>query len=150
MWAKTTRADRARLLGACLIALLLVVGLEVQKHREGRPRLPDAHSPAISGSSPEFQLMAIQLGHRPGLANPKLKRFASILDILEADCPSNTRRDLGDLTTMSLRELQRAGIAATPNEILGAVLGAPDMGSRSECSQFFERYVTRRRNSGPA
>ena len=147
MWRRATRADRARLLGACLIAVLLVVGLEVQKHREG-PRLPDAHSLAISSGSPEFQLMVIQLGHRPSLVNPKLERFALILDILEADCPSNTRRDLGDLTIKSLRELQHAGIAATPNEILGAVLGAPDMGSRAECSRFFERYVARRRNGG--
>jgi hypothetical protein len=104
----------------------------------------------ISPDSPEFRLAAIQLGHRPGQANPTLRRFASILDILEGDCPANTRRDLGDLTATSLRELRGAGIVATPNEILGAVLGTTDMGSRSECSGFFERYVTRRRHGGPA
>ena len=91
--------------------------------------------------------MTIQLRHRPGQANPTLKRFASILDILEADCPANSRRELGDLTLRSLRELQAGRIAATPNEILGAVLGSTDMGSRSECSGFFERYVERRRGS---
>ncbi len=144
MWRRATRADRTRLIGVCLIALLLVVGLEVQKHREG-PRAPDPHSPAISARSPEFQLMVIQLGHRPSLVNPKLERFALILDILEADCPSNTRRELGDLTIKSLRELRRRGIAATPNEILGGVLGTPDMGSRPECSGFFARYVNSRR-----
>ena len=89
--------------------------------------------------------MTIQLSHRPGLANPTLKRFASTLDNLEADCPSNTRRDLGDLTVKSLRELRSAGIDATPNEILGGVLGALDMGSRAECSGFFARYVERRK-----
>jgi hypothetical protein len=99
----------------------------------------------ITPASPEFQLMKIQLGHRPSHANPTLKRFASILDILEADCPSNTRRDLGELTLESLRQLRAAGIAATPNEILGGVLGTVDMGSRPECSGFFERYVARRR-----
>ena len=124
--------------------LLLVVGLEVQKHHEG-PRAPDPHSPAISARSPEFQLMVIQLGHRPSLVNPKLERFALILDILEADCPSNPRRELGDLTIKSLRELRRRGIAATPNEILGGILGTPDMGSRQECSEFFARYVNSRR-----
>ena len=93
--------------------------------------------------------MAIQLGHRPSPANPTLKRFASFLNILEADCPSNTRRDLGDLTIRALHDLRAAGIAATPNVILGAVMGMPDMGSRQECSTFFERYVARRRAGGP-
>ena len=91
--------------------------------------------------------MTIQLRHRPGQANPTLRRFASILDILEADCPSDTRRDLGDLTLRSLRELASVGITATPNEILGAVLGSTDMGSRPECSPFFKRYVERRRGN---
>ena len=145
MWRKATRADRVRLAGAAAIALLLIVGLEVQKHREGSS--PNRHTLAISVKSPEFQLMTIQLGHQPGLANPKLLRFATILDILEADCPANTRRQLGDLTIKSLRELRSAGIAATPNEVLGGVLGTPDMGSRAECSGFFERYVARRRTS---
>ncbi len=131
-----------------MIALLLLVGLAVQKHREG-PRAADARSHAISVQSPEFHLAAIQLGHRPGQTNPTLRRFASVLDILEADCPANTRRELGDLTTKSLHELRGGGIAATPNQILGAVLGSTDMGSRSECSGFFERYVERRRNGGP-
>jgi hypothetical protein len=148
MWRRATRADKARLIGACAVALLLVVGLEIQKHRERSPAR-DTHNPAISTQSPEFRLAAIQLGHRPGQANPTLRRFASILDILEADCPANTRKGLGDLTTKSLRELRRAGIAATPNQILGAVLGSTDMGSRSGCSGFFERYVERRRNGGP-
>ena len=94
--------------------------------------------------------MTIQLSHRPGLANPTLKRFASILDILEADCPSDTRRDLGDLTLKTLREFHAAGIDATPNEVLGAVMGSPDMGSKSECALFFERYVARRRSGRPA
>ena len=148
MWRRATRADRARLIGACVIVLVLVVGLEVQKHREHSPAR-DARNPAISPHSPEFQLAAIQLGHRPGQANPTLRRFGSILDILAADCPANTRRGLGDLTTKSLRELRAGGIAATPNQVLGAVLGATAMGSRSECSGFFERYVARRRNGGP-
>ena len=93
--------------------------------------------------------MAIQLGHRPSPANPTLKRFSSFLNILEADCPANSRRDLGDLTIKALRELRAAGIAATPNVILGAVMGMPDMGSRQECTVFFERYVARRRAGGP-
>jgi hypothetical protein len=138
-----------RLVGACAIALLLVAGLEIQKHREGPPA-PDPHHLAIAPSSPEFRLMEIQLGHRPSHANPTLKRFASILDILEADCPSDTRRDLGDLTVKTLNELRKAGISTTPNRVLGAVLGMPDMGSRDECSAFFERYVARRRAGGPA
>ena len=132
-----------------MIVLLLVVGLEIQKHREHSPAR-DARNPTIAMNSPEFQLAAIQLGHRPGQANPTLRRFGSILDILAADCPANTRRDLGNLATKSLRELRSGGITATPNEILGAVLGMPDMGSRPECSGFFERYVERRRNGGPA
>jgi hypothetical protein len=123
-----------------------VAGLEIQQHR-GAPTVPDTRNPVISAQSPEFQLMTIQLRHRPGQANPTLKRFASILDILEADCPSNTRRDLGDLTLRSLRELRSAGITATPNEILGAVLGSTNMGSRPECSTFFQRYVQRRRGN---
>jgi hypothetical protein len=146
MWRRATRADKTRLIGACAVALLLVVGLEVQKHREGS-RAPDSHEPVIATQSPEFQLMRIQLGHRPGQENPRLKHFASILDILEADCPLDSRRQLGDLTIKSLRQLRSAGIAATPNEILGGVLGTPEMGFRSECSGFFARYVARRRGS---
>ena len=147
MWRRATRADRVRLVAAGAIALLLVIGLEVQKHRQ-KPRASDMHALGVSPRSPEFQLLTIQLGHRPSSSSKKLQRFAVTLDILEADCPSDTRRELGNLTIRSLHELRDAGIAATPNEILGAVLGLPDMGSRSECAPFFERYVERRRNGG--
>ena len=143
MWRRATRADRLRLVGAAAIVLLLVVGLEVQKHRE-RPSHTDAHAMVTAAGSPEFRLMTIQLRHRPGQANSTLRKFGSTLDILEADCPADTRRELGDLTRKSLRELMNAGIDATPNEILGGVLGMPDMGSRVECSGFFDRYVVRR------
>ena len=131
-----------------MVAILLVVGFEVQKHREGRPAL-DAASAAIAPRSPEADLAAIQLGRRPRRFNSTLKRIAALLDILEADCPANTRRDLADLTVDTLRDLRHARISgATPTQILGGVLGSETMGAASECSGFFKRYVTRRRDEG--
>lgn len=137
----------AHLVGACVVAILLLVGFEVQKHREGHPA-PDAESAAISMESPEAHLAAIQLGRRPDHVNSTVKRFASMLDILEADCPANTRRNLADFTVTSLRDLHDSGISATPTQILGGVLGSSDIGALADCSRFFARYVTRRRDDG--
>ncbi len=138
---------RAHLVGACVLVILLIVGFEVQKHREGRPAL-DAESAAISLESPEAHLAAIQLGRRPDHVNSTVKRFASMLDILEADCPANTRRNLAEFTVESRRDLHVSGIAATPTQILGGVLGSSDIGAFADCSRFFARYVTLRRHEG--
>ena len=149
LWQKATPADRARLIVACVLAILLFVGIEVQSHREGRST-PAAGTAPISRHSPEASLAALQPVDRLKNTNSTVKRFASVLDILEADCPADTRRNLADLTVKSLRELRDRGIAATPNEILGGVLGTTDMGALSDCSPFFDRYVTRRLSDGRA
>lgn len=145
---KAKPGEWASLVGACAVAILLIVGFEVQKHREGRQG-PGAASAEIARRSPEADLAAIQLGHRPRRSNSTLKRLASLLDILEADCPANTRRDLADLTVNSLRDLEHSGIsAASPTQILGGVLGSEYMGAASDCSRFFKHYVTLRRHEG--
>ena len=141
LWREATVTDRLRLVAACVLALALVAGFEVQTHRGGHA----SARASVSLRSPEVSLVTIQLGYRPGPHNGILRHFALVLDILGADCPADTRQGLVDLTTRSLRQLRHAGVPATPNQILGGVLGATDMGSRSECAGFFERYVALRR-----
>jgi hypothetical protein len=144
---KAKPVGRVHLVGVCLVVILLVAGFEVQKHREGTPAA-DATTASISVKSPEARLAALQPVQRPDRLSSTVKRLASMLDILEADCPANTRRDLADLTVRSRRELERSGISATPTQILGGVLGSTDIGSLSDCSRFFARYVTRARHEG--
>jgi hypothetical protein len=146
---KAKPVGRVHLVVVCLVVILLVAGFEVQKHREGSTAA-DAETAAISVKSPEGRLAAIQPVQRPDRLDSTVKRLASMLDILEADCPANTRRDLADLTVKSLHELERSGISASPTQILGGVLGSSDIGALSDCSRFFARYVTRRRHEGQA
>ena len=75
---------------------------EIQKQREGTP-VPRAEGAAISLTGPEARLTAIQLGERPNHVNSTMKRFAALFDILGADCPATTRRELADLTVRSIR-----------------------------------------------
>ena len=143
-WQKLRLADRARVVAACFLAVLITVGYQVQQHREERPA-PDPRSFPVSPHSPEARLAAIELGRRPLWRNSTVKRFAWLLDLLEADCPGNTRRDLAAFTVDSLRELRDSGVPATPTQVLGGVAGLDDIGWLSGCSAYFERYVTIRR-----
>ena len=141
-WQELKPTGRAGLVAACLFAVLITVGAQVQRHREGQRPVPP--SLPISPHSPEARLAAIQLGHRPLPSNPTVERLAGLLDLLEADCPGNTRRDLAAFTVNSLRKLQNRGISATPRDVLGGVAGADDIGWLSDCSAYFESYVTLR------
>ncbi len=140
---------RPHVIGVALIAVLLFVGYQVQKHREGPPP-PRAHADTVvfSATSPETLLATLQLGVRPDHANSTVKRFSGLLDIFIADCPANTRRGLADLTVRSVRTLRRDGIPATPTEVLGGVLGFADIGATADCSRFFTRYIVQRRQVG--
>ncbi len=138
---------RAQLVAVGFVAILLFAGYAVQKHREG-PSSAHAQTVPFLPTSPEARLTAIQLGERPDHVNSTLKRFASLLDILAADCPANTRRGLADLTVDSIRKLRGGGIRATPTEVLGGVVGATDIGATTGCTGFFRRYVAMRRREG--
>ncbi len=140
---------RAHVIGVALAAVLLFVGYQVQKHREGPPPpRPHADTVRFSATSPETRLATLQLGVRPDHANSTVKRFSGLLDIFIADCPANTRRGLADLTVRSVETLRSDGIPATPTEVLGGVLGFVDIGATAYCSRFFTRYVARRRHAG--
>jgi hypothetical protein len=142
-------AGRASLVGACAFAILLTAGYEVEKHRDARPA-DDLSTAVVSIRTPEAQLAAIQLNHGTFPRKRTVKRIAELLDLLEADCPADTRSDLEQLTIRSLGELRLSGIAATPTQILGGVVGLDDIGALPHCSPFFERYVRISRREGEA
>lgn len=146
LFASATRGDRAQLAVGLALTVLLFGGYEIRAHHGDVGHLP----PAISLSSPEARLAAIQLGHRPGPRNGFLGQFSGMLDILVTDCPADTRLQLATMVTRSMSELRRLGIASTPNQVLGGVVGAPGLGATSECSGLYERYVAKRRRLAAA
>jgi hypothetical protein len=139
---------RGQLIAVALIAVGLFVGYQVQKHREGTPTPRRSAEVVFSATSPETRLAALQLAERPDHANSTVKRFAALLDILAADCPADSRHGLADLTVRTVMELRHGGIPATPTEVMGGVVGAPDIGGTERCAGFFRRYVALRRQEG--
>lgn len=137
-------AGRVSIAGACLFALLLIVGMEVQQHREDPPK-PTLSTP-FSPQLPEARLAAIQLGRPPVASDPAVARLAWLLDLLAADCFRDTRRDLAVLAIDSLGKLRASRIPATPAEVLGGVAGQPDIGRLAHCRPYFGRYVAERRH----
>jgi len=142
-WSRTARADRTRLLAAGLVALALTGAYEVQKHREGARAATGLPTAGVAAD-----LTAIQLGHRPGPQNAMLRRIDSLLELLEADCPANSRQQLGALTRAAIGTLRRDGISVAPNGVLGGVVGSTTIGSTADCREFFTAYVIRTRNEG--
>jgi len=141
VWRRATRRDRIVFVAAGVFMLLLVVGLVVRSPSHGRPPR------VVSTTGLEADLATMQLHHRPNADNPLLRQFANDLDILEADCPSNTRRELAAFTTQSVHELHRDGVEVTPNAVLGGVVGQPDLGSTERCERFFARWVAQQRSA---
>jgi hypothetical protein len=142
-WNRIGRGDRLRLVAALLVALLLTGAYEVQTHRE-RDR---AAAAALPTEGVAADLTAIQLGHRPGPRNAMLRRIDSLLELLEGDCPADTRRQLGSLTRAAIRSLGRHGIHVAPNGVLGGVVGSTAIGSTADCRTFFAGYVARTRRA---
>jgi hypothetical protein len=138
-WRKIARAERIRLACAVVVALLLVGGYEVQRHREGSDAL--ARVLPLPTRGPAADLTAVQLGERPGPKSTLLRRINSLLELLEADCPGNTRRQLVDYALGDIQALRREGVTVTPNAVLGGVVGLPDIGATSDCAAFFRRFV---------
>jgi hypothetical protein len=124
-----------------VLAVVLAAAAVIQTHRGGDA----SRTPAILMHSPDVRLAAIQLGHQPGPRNGFLGQFSGVLDILQTDCPANTRQGLADMVTRSMRQLRHSGIPSTPNQVLGGVVGAVDLGAHRECSGIFDRYVAKRR-----
>jgi len=143
-WSRTARGERVRLAAAALAALALTGAYEVQKHRDGGP----AVAAGLPTAGVAADLTAIQLGHRPGPENAMLRRIDSLLELLEADCPANTRRRLGTLTLATIRTLRRDGIAVAPNGVLGGVVGSTTIGSTADCRAFFTAFVVRTQTEG--
>jgi hypothetical protein len=144
-WRGLRRGDRLRILGAIAFALLLTVGYEVQKARE-----PARLAPALATTGAAAELTALQLGHHPGPRNAMLRRIDSLLELLEAQCPANTRGQLERLTLRSIGELKTAGISAAPNGVLGGVVGSQTIGSTRDCTVFFGRFVAEEKRVRPA
>jgi len=147
-WRKTTRGDRILLAGACAFVVALTVGYVVQKHRETAPVKTRDRPLATRG--PAADLTAVQLGYRPGPQNTMLRRIDSLLELLEADCPANTRRGLAHLTMETIHTLARSGIAVLPNAVLGGVVGSTHIGATADCRVFFRRYAEKQVVSGKA
>jgi len=143
---KLKPVDRVSVIGASLFVVLLIVGMEVQKHREDS-RASNLRNEPVSLRLPEARLAAIQLGRLPLASDPTVKRLAWLLDLLGADCLDDSRGDLADLAVNSLRELRRSGISATPAAVLGGVAGSEDIGRLPGCQTYFARYVASRRES---
>jgi hypothetical protein len=139
VWRRATRRDRVVFVGAAAFILLLVVGLVFRQPAHGKARQ------VVSTTGLEATLAAMQLHHRPEADNPLLRQFANDLDILEADCPSNTRRELAASTAEAVRVLGRDGVEVTPNAVLGGVVGQPDLGSTRRCDRFFALWVAQER-----
>lgn len=139
--------SRVTVAGVCVCVAALVAGMEVQKQREERPA-PDPTSFPVPAASPEARLAAIQLGRPQLWRGSTVKRLESLLDLLAADCPADTRRSLAGLTTRSLRELAGKGISATPTQVLGGVVGLEDVGRLPGCASYFARYVAERESAG--
>jgi hypothetical protein len=135
------RAGRARLLAAAAVALALTGGYEVQKHRDGGP----AEAAGLPTAGVAADLTAVQLGHRPGPRNAMLRRIDSLLELLEADCPADSRRELGALTRETIATLRKDGISVAPNGVLGGVVGSQTIGSTAHCRGFFDAYVAKTR-----
>ena len=144
-WRQTTRGDRLRLGAACAVVVVLTVGYVVQEHREP-PRVTNRDRP-LATTGPAADLTALQLGHRPGPTNAMLRRIDSLLELLEADCPANTRAELADLTRETIRTLARSGIGVRPNGVLGGVVGSSHMGATPGCRPFFLASADRERKS---
>jgi hypothetical protein len=148
-WRETARADKLRLLAAAAVALLLFGGYQLQKHREEKPPLVGRHAP-LPTAGPAADLTAVQLGYRPGPQSTLLRRIDSLLELLEADCPGDTRRELAALTLDARRKLLRAGIDVSPNAVLGGVVGSTNIGATYTCARFFAGYVARTRANPPS
>jgi hypothetical protein len=134
-------ADKVRLLAAAAVAVVLTGGYEVQKHRGGG----SAAAAGLPTTGVAADLTAVQLGHRPGAQNAMLRRIDSLLELLEADCPADSRAELGALTREAIRTLRRDGVAVAPNGVLGGVVGSPAIGSTAHCRGFFAAYVAKLR-----
>jgi len=128
---------RATLIGACVFILLLVVGMEVRGDN-GRAR--PAEQP-ISAQSPEARLAALEPASSPRARVRAVRRLSSFLDVLEAECPGNSRRELAALAFRGVQELRARGITATPTDVLNGVMGLEDAGRTARCGPYFERSV---------
>ena len=138
---------RTTVVATCIFVLALVVAMEVQRHREG-PQNADAV--AVLPQSPEAQLAASEPRDSAPLREAAVRRLTSFLDVLAADCPADTRRDLAGLALAARKELGENGIAATPSQVLGGVVGVEDIGRLPHCASYFERYVATRLESAAA
>ncbi len=141
-WGRLPHGNRMRVVAAALAAVALTAAYGVQEHRTpGRP------IQALPTTGPAAELTALQLGHHPGPQNAMLRRIDSLLELLEADCPADTRRRLERLTLRSIRELRAAGLAAAPNGVLGGVVGSQTIGSTQDCAVFFRRFVAKEKGA---
>lgn len=105
-------------------------------------------APDDSDYSPEEDLAAIELGHRPDADELELKRIAYLLDQMEIECPANTRRQLADFTANVILQLEDAGVEAGPIEILSDVRESSSLREFDDCLDLFALYTILRKEQG--
>ncbi len=105
-------------------------------------------SPSYSSSQADEDLATIELGHPPDRDDSTLLRITNLLNNMQADCPANTRTQLADFTANSLLRLEKAGIDATPTEILTDVRESSSLGVSDDCLDVFALYVLLRQDEG--
>lgn len=109
---------------------------------------PEPYGPETGNADPngpEGDLATIELGSRPSSDDSTLNLISSLLDTMESDCPSNTRRELADYTANAYQKLNGA---ATPTEILQDVSKSTDVQAFSDCLDVFVQYVLLRQGGG--
>jgi hypothetical protein len=130
---------RGTLIGVSVVVALLVVGMEVRGN-DGPPRRPE---PPIPARSPEARLAALEPAPSVVAAERAVRRLSTFLDILEAECPANTRRELAALAYRGVEELRARGIDASPTDVFNGVMALDDAGRSARCGPSFRRSVAR-------
>lgn len=135
---------RATLVGICVFVVLLVVGMEVRGN-DGTARPPE---PAIAARSPEARLATLEPAPYPLARVRAVKRLSTFLDILGAECPANSRRELAALAFRGVQQLRARGVDAYPTDVFNGVMAQDDIGGTARCGPYFRRSVAKLTTDG--
>jgi hypothetical protein len=146
--AEETRGPRparwATLVGVCVAVVALVVAMEVRHDNDGT-RPPE---PPSSAQRPEARLATLEPAPTRLAGARAVKRLSTFLDILQAECPANSRRELAALSFRGVEDLRARGITARPTDVFNGVMAQQDIGRTARCGPYFERSVARLATGG--